>query len=107
MEFSGYDDTLNQKRLKALHLGAQRYFKPMAHGPVEAQWCGWRPMTFDGLPIIDRSPRWQNVMLAAGHNMLGISLAPGTGKLVSEIFNGATPHLDLGPYRINRLAGIL
>ena len=107
MEFSGYDDTLNQERLKALQLGAQRFFKPMALGPVEEQWYGWRPMTFDGLPIIDRSPRWQNVMVAAGHNMLGISLAPGTGKLVSEILNGATPHLDPRPYGIKRLAGIL
>ena len=106
MEFSGYDNTLNQKRLAALHHGAERYFKPMALGPVEEEWCGWRPMTIDGLPFIDRSPRWQNVLLAAGHNMLGISLAPGTGKLVCEILNGAKPHLDPGPYGINRLKGV-
>ena len=66
----------------------------------------WRPMTFDGPPIIDRAPKWQNVMLAAGHNMLGISLAPGTGKLVAELLNGQTLHLDPKPYRIGRFTGV-
>jgi D-amino-acid dehydrogenase len=63
-------------------------------------------MTFDGLPIIDRSPKWQNVMVAAGHNMLGISLAPGTGKLVCAMLNGDIPPIDPGPYRFGRWAGI-
>ncbi len=106
MEFTGYDESLNPRRLGALYRGAQRYFKHTEWGPVEEEWCGWRPMTFDGLPIIDRAPKWQNVMLAAGHNMLGISLAPGTGKLVSELLNGQTPHLDPNPYRIGRFTGI-
>ncbi len=107
MEFTGYDESLDQRRLGALYRGAQRYFKHTKWGPVEEEWCGWRPMTFDGLPIIDRVPKWQNVMLAAGHNMLGISLAPGTGKLICELLNGQTPHLDPNPYRIGRFTGIL
>ena len=37
-------------------------------------------MTFDGLPIIDRSPKFENVMISAGHNMLGLSMATATGK---------------------------
>jgi len=62
----------------------------------------WRPMTCDGLPIIDRSPRLENVMIAAGHNMLGLTMAPGTGKLVSEILSGEAPHVDPYPYRASR-----
>jgi len=106
MEFTGYDDSLNPKRLGALYRGARRYFKPVQWAPVQEEWCGWRPMTFDGLPIIDRAPKWQNVMVAAGHNMLGISLAPGTGKLVCAMLNGDKPPIDPGPYRIGRWAGI-
>jgi len=69
---------------------------------IEEEWCGWRPMTPDGLPIIDRLPPLKNVMIAAGHNMEGISMAPGTGKLVSEMVSGEPPHIDPSPYRITR-----
>lgn len=102
MEFAGYDDALNQRRIAAIMGGAGRYFRTVEwDGPGEA-WCGLRPMTFDGLPIIDRPPGLANVMIAAGHNMLGISLANGTGKLVSELLSGDAPHLDPSPYRIDR-----
>ena len=59
-------------------------------------------MTYDSLPIIDRSPRYENVVIAAGHNMLGLSMAPATGKLVAEMVNGSSPHIDPAPYRVSR-----
>ena len=59
-------------------------------------------MTFDGLPIIDRSPAMRNVLIAAGHNMLGLSMATATGKLVAEMLGGAKPHIDAAPYSLKR-----
>ncbi len=59
-------------------------------------------MTYDSLPIIDRSPRRKNVWIAAGHNMLGMSMAPATGRLVAEMMTGEKPHLDPSPYRVSR-----
>ena len=59
-------------------------------------------MTPDSKPIIGRSPALANVLIAAGHNMLGLSMAPATGKLVAEMLTGDTPHLDPGPYRATR-----
>ena len=59
-------------------------------------------MTYDGLPIIDRSPRLKNVLVAAGHNMVGLSMGPGTGKLVAEILNQDQPHIDPQLYRVGR-----
>ena len=59
-------------------------------------------MTWDSLPIIDRSPAMDNVVIAAGHNMLGLSMAPATGKLVAELLGGYEPFLDPRPYRISR-----
>ncbi len=53
--------------------------------PVEEEWCGWRPMTYDSKPIISFSPKLKNVVIAAGHSKMGITQAPATGKLVSEI----------------------
>jgi D-amino-acid dehydrogenase len=102
MEFAGYDALLNRHRLDALFAAAERYLRRMDLSGIEEEWCGWRPMTPDGLPIIDRSPRLKNVIIAAGHNMEGISMAPGTGKLVAEILSEDTPHIDPRPYRINR-----
>lgn len=102
MEFSGFDDSLNKKRLNALLNGNRHYLQDPTVGPVEKEWCGFRPMTYDGLPIIDRSPRLKNVTIAAGHNMLGLSMAPGTGKLVAEMLNGEAPHIDPKPYALKR-----
>jgi len=102
MEFAGYDESLNRLRLDALLHAAQSYLRNMEFSSRQDEWCGWRPMTCDGLPIIDRSLRLNNVMIAAGHNMLGLTMAPGTGKLVSEILSGEAPHVDPDPYRISR-----
>ena len=59
-------------------------------------------MTPDSRPIIGRSPALANVMIAAGHNMLGLSMAPATGKLVAEMLNGLEPHVDSRPFAPER-----
>lgn len=102
MEFSGYDTSLNRARLNYLRSGAAEYLHEPTAEPVEEEWYGWRPMTADGIPYIDRSPRFGNVWIAAGHSMLGISMGTGTGKLVSELITGAKPHVDPALYRIRR-----
>jgi D-amino-acid dehydrogenase len=100
MEFTGYDDTLNRKRLNYLRKGAAEYLVDPLGDPVSEEWCGWRPMTSDGIPRIGRSPRLRNVWIAAGHSMLGLSMGAGTGKLVAELVAGQKPHLDPQPYQI-------
>lgn len=102
MEFAGYDASLNRKRLDLLRDGARHYLQEPFCEPVVEEWAGWRPMTPDSLPIIDRSPAFANVFIAAGHNMLGLSMAPATGLLVSELLCGQTPHLEQKPYRVGR-----
>jgi D-amino-acid dehydrogenase len=102
MEFAGYDATLNRRRLGLLGEAARHYLLEPACAPVEEEWFGWRPMTWDGKPIIDHSPALRNVLIAAGHNMLGLSMAPATGKLVKELLDGETPHLDPAPYSVRR-----
>jgi D-amino-acid dehydrogenase len=102
MEFAGYDASIRPERLQLLKNGAAPYLREPFCEPVQEQWFGWRPMTYDSLPIIDRSPKFGNVFIAAGHNMLGLSMAPATGKLVAELIGGSPPHIDPTPYRINR-----
>ena len=102
MEFAGYDTSLNRSRLNYLRTGAAQYLHEPTADPVEEEWYGWRPMTWDGKPYIDRSPRFSNVWIAAGHNMLGISMGTSTGKLVAEMLTGETPHIDVKPFRVGR-----
>lgn len=102
MEFAGYDATLRPERLELLRRGSRDYLHEPYCEPVLEEWYGWRPMTWDSLPIIDRTPRYDNVFLATGHNMLGMSMAPGTGQLVAELVTGATPHIDPRPYSVQR-----
>jgi D-amino-acid dehydrogenase len=102
MEFCGYDTSLNHARLTALLKGSDIYFRNQVLGEIEEAWAGLRPMTWDGLPFIDRPPELTNVIIAAGHNMSGISMAPATGKLVAELMNDEPPHIDPKPYRLSR-----
>lgn len=102
MEFAGYDETIKPERLKLLREGAQHYLREPYCEPELETWFGWRPMTYDSLPVIDRSPKWSNVWIAAGHNMLGLSMAPATGKLISELVTDAKPHIATEPYALSR-----
>lgn len=102
MEFAGYDKTLRPDRLQILKDGSKDYLQEPYCEPVQEEWFGWRPMTYDSLPIIDRSPKYQNVFIAAGHNMLGLSMATATGKLVAELASDKSPHVDPSPYRAGR-----
>ncbi len=102
MEFAGYDATMNSKRVELLRSGASHYLTTPCGETVLEQWWGWRPMTYDSVPIIGPVPAFSNAYLATGHSMLGLSLATGTGKLVSEMILGEKPHVDAGAYSINR-----
>jgi D-amino-acid dehydrogenase len=102
MEFAGYDDRMNRDRLSILTEGARPYLREMPAALPEEEWWGWRPMTCDGLPVIDFAPAATNVLIAAGHNMLGLSMATATGRLVAEMLGDAKPHLDPAPYALKR-----
>ena len=65
-------------------------------------WITELVMTYDSKPIIGRCPTLRNVIIAAGHNMLGLSMAPATGKLVVEILGESTPHIDPEPFAVTR-----
>ena len=104
MEFAGYDTSLRRERLDLLRRGAAACLREPYCEPVEESWYGWRPMTFDSVPVIDRSPRFENLFIAAGHNMLGLSMAPATGKLVAQLITAAPTHIDPEPYTISRFS---
>lgn len=102
MEFSGYDTTLNRKRLDALEHAASEYLRDPPTGARREEWYGWRPMTWDDLPILGRAPGYDNLWLATGHGMLGMSMSAITGRLLTELMTGREPILDPAPYSVLR-----
>jgi D-amino-acid dehydrogenase len=98
MEFSGFNEGLNEVRLAALRRGATEYLhEPEGQGEA-TPWWGWRPMSVDELPIIGPSTRWSNLVYATAHGMLGISMSAATGELVANLLAGPAPTLDAQPY---------
>ena len=102
MEFSGYDSSIPEFRVSQLQESARPYLHDPVGEVIEERWYGWRPMTWDSLPIIGHVPGLSNTILATGHNMLGLSMAPGTGRLVSDIICESSPAISIAPYSPER-----
>jgi D-amino-acid dehydrogenase len=102
MEFSGYSDSLNKKRLAKLISGAKAFLKEPVGHPVIEEWTSLRPMTYDDLPIIDHAPSHENLIITTGHGMLGLTLATGTGKIVCDMVYGKNPEINIKPFGISR-----
>jgi D-amino-acid dehydrogenase len=102
LELSGFDFTINKRRVDAIQRAAGAYLDPV--GEVEAAeiWRGLRPCSPDGLPTIGRSRQIANLVVGTGHAMLGISMGPITGKLLAQIIQEQEPSIDLEPFHIER-----
>jgi len=104
MEFSGYDATLNPRRLAALERGAHAFLHEPVGPAVRERWCGWRPMCVDDVPLIGAVPGAPGVWLATGHGMMGVGMSAGTGQLLADLMTGRDPAIDPHPYRPARFA---
>ena len=85
MEFTGYDLALDDRRLSALKEASNEYLKTEIGSEEHSSWAGWRPMSSNELPVIRPSKKYNNLIFATGHGMLGLSMAPVTGHIVSEM----------------------
>lgn len=104
MELAGYDLRINPPRIRGMTRSLSRYlpaFLPEDFASCRP-WCGLRPCTPDGLPYVGRTRRWENLIVAAGHAMMGISMGPITGKLVAEIVSGNAPTVGIAALKPDR-----
>ena len=102
MEFSGYDERLDERRLGALERGAAEYLRQPVGSCVRERWFGWRPMSLDDVPLIGPVPGRAGLWLATGHGMMGVGMSAGTGQLLADLMAGREPALDPAPYRPDR-----
>jgi D-amino-acid dehydrogenase len=104
MEFSGFDESLNERRLAALERGAAEYLHVPVGPVVRERWFGWRPMSLDDVPLIGPVPARPGLWLATGHGMMGIGMSTGTAQLLADLITGQAPAIDPAPYRPDRFA---
>ena len=86
-------------------LNSVKKFFPEFNVPMPSTdklWFGYRPCSADGLPYIGRIKSYDNVIVASGHSMLGLSLGAGTGKLVSEMINETPASINISPFAVER-----
>jgi D-amino-acid dehydrogenase len=108
MEIAGTDQRINPLRVRGIIRSVCEYypdFQPSDFANVKP-WCGLRPCSPDGLPYVGRAAAYQNLSLATGHAMMGLSLAPVTGKLIAELLCNESPSIDLAALRPDRFRGI-
>lgn len=96
MEINGLDLSINPRRVAGIQKSIPQYFPQFSEEQFAdiQPWAGLRPCSPDGLPYIGKTKKFDNLIVATGHAMLGISLGPITGQLVSEIAQENTPHID-------------
>lgn len=104
MELSGINHKINRERVRAIANAAGRYYEGVEineHEIAGAQ-CGLRPVSPDGLPYIGKTSKFNNLTIATGHAMMGWSLGPATGKLVSEIISDRKLSMDIAGFHPER-----
>ncbi|MDP9043412.1 MAG: D-amino acid dehydrogenase [Pseudomonadota bacterium] len=102
-ELAGYSLRLHPARRQTLEHVVGDLF-PRGGDLARAEfWCGLRPMTPDGTPVIGAT-RLPNLYLATGHGTLGWTMAAGTGRVMADVISGRAPEIDLAGLTVERYA---
>ena len=104
MEFSGINDVIRKQRVEAIANATTEFYPEIKISEAEKldAKSGLRPVSPDGLPYIGKSSSLKNLTVATGHAMMGWSLGPVTGKLVSEIISDKKTSMDINGFSPNR-----
>ncbi len=100
-EFAGLDAPPDYRRAEVLRAQARDLF-PDVNIDDYSQWMGQRPALPDSLPVIGSSRRHTGIYYAFGHQHVGLTCAPKTGRLIADLVAGRTPDIDPEPYRVDR-----
>ena len=106
MELSGFDTRVPDQRVRVIERAAAKYIGPLSLSKGADLWAGLRPLTPDGLPVLDRLDPYENVHTATGHGMIGMVLGPASGKWMSQyIVEGVRPAV-LEPFKSSRFTAL-
>ena len=99
MEISSRQSGINQRRVDAIARAAARYLREVRWDERTDVWGGPRPVTSDGLPLLGRPAGIEGCVVATGHGMYGVTLAPTTGRIVAQLVAGKATDAALSPSR--------
>ncbi|MFT4855790.1 MAG: D-amino-acid dehydrogenase [Algoriphagus sp.] len=104
MEIAGTNQSINLNRVKGIFESINRFYPDFeAKFPAENKiWKGLRPCSPDGLPYIGFAPGYRNVLVGSGHSMMGISLAPATGKILAELHQQKDTAIGIRGFEVGR-----
>lgn len=104
MELGGINHSINKIRVETIATAAENYFEGLKVSEEEKETAraGLRPCSPDGLPYIGRTEKIKNLSIGTGHAMMGWSLGPATGKMISEIIGNKKPSICLSPFSPDR-----
>jgi D-amino-acid dehydrogenase len=104
MEIGGIDHSINMNRVRGIVEAIPKYYPDMklSMPDIGDVWHGLRPCSPDGLPFIGRSRKFENLVIATGHGMMGVSLGPATGRIVCDLLEGAKPAIAIEPFDVHR-----
>lgn len=104
MEFSGLNNRVLVNRLHAIYNSVKLFYPGLkiSFPSKDKIWTGLRPITPDGLPYIGNVKEFDNLLIAGGHAMLGISQAAATGKIISDLIEKTDPVIDISAFEVER-----
>jgi len=104
MEIAGINHVIRPERVNAIANAINKYYPDVfvAEEDKKNAACGLRPVSPDGRPYIGKSLKCKNLTIATGHAMMGWSMAPATGKLISEIIIDKNLSMDILPFHPDR-----
>ena len=106
MEIAGFNEGISRRRVAGIVKALPHYFPRFRteHFDGIEPWSGLRPCSPDGLPYVGRTRAASNLIVATGHSMMGLSLAPITGELVGQLADGEPTRFDLALLAPDRYA---
>jgi D-amino-acid dehydrogenase len=101
VEMAGLDAAPDYRRAKVLVKRAKEAL-PDLKVEQASEWMGHRPAMPDTVPVMGQSAKRKNVWYATGHGHLGLTYGATTARLMADLITGATPPVDMKPYRVDR-----
>lgn len=104
MEINKINDDINMNRVEGIINSVSKYFPSMQLSMPQKKdvWYGLRPCSPDGLPYIGPTRKLDNVLIAGGHAMMGLSLGPATGSIIADLANGRKPGVKIEAFSPDR-----
>ena len=106
MEIAPLNNKINLNRVEGIVASVPKYFPDLKLDMPDNRdiWYGFRPCSPDGLPYLGRPNKINNVIVAGGHAMMGLSLGPASGKVVADLANGENLKVDINKFNPQRFS---